>query len=208
MPIKIAIVDDHPLLIKGLLAMLQHSEDIEIVATYNNGRELLNGLKHIHPDVLLLDIQMPGTPGDEITSIVKRTYPDIMILALTNMEHEYYIKAMLNNGVHGYVLKSSDEHILLEAIRALSRGAEYFDPNIRKHVTITRKNSTRRPSLTTREKEILQLIASDLSSSEIAQKLFLSKRTVDNHRLNLLLKLGVKSSATMVKKAIDLGLLQ
>lgn len=208
MPIRIAIVDDHPLLIKGLQTMLQHCEDIEITGTYNNGRELLHGLKSLQPDVLLLDIQMQGQMGDELAPILHKSYPNMMLLALTNMEHEYYIKTMISHGVRGYVLKSSDEFILLEAIRTVSRGIPYFDPGIRKQVAKAQRRVTKNPTLTKREKEILELIAADFSSQAIAERLFLSKRTVDNHRINLLLKLDVKGSASLVKKAIDLGLIQ
>jgi len=206
--IRIAIVDDHPLLIKGLSAMLQHSTDIEIAGTYHNGYELFAGLRERQPDVLLLDIQMQGEMGDELAPRLRREYPGIMILVLTNMEHEYYIKTMLGYGIKGYVLKSSDEIILLEAIRTVSKGQEYFDPLIRKQVAKAQYGIAQTPTLTRREKEILSLIASDLNSSDIAARLFLSKRTVDNHRANLLLKLDVKNSANLVKKALSLGLIK
>lgn len=206
--IRIAIVDDHPLLIKGLCTMLQLCADIEITGTYLSGRELLNGLKEVQPDVLLLDIQMRGQAGDELAPILRKGYPNMMVLALTNMEHEYYIKTMLGYGIQGYVLKSSDERTLLEAIRSLNRGQPYFDPLIRKQVARIQVSVSQAPTLTRREKEILELIASDLTSSDIATRLFVSKRTVDNHRTNLLLKLDVKSSASLVKKALDLGLIK
>jgi len=208
MSIKIAIVDDHPLLIKGLQTMLQHAANIKVTGTYHSGKELFNGLKEHQPDVLLLDIQMHDQMGDEIAPMLTRNYPDMKILVLSNMEQEYYIKTMLNNGVTGYVLKSSDESILLEAIRTVNQGIQYFDPVIRKQVAKAQQNISKSPTLTRREKEILDLIAADLSSNEIAEKLFLSKRTVDNHRLNLLLKLDVKGSASLIKKAMDLGLIK
>lgn len=206
--IRIAIVDDHPLLIKGLRSMLQHCTDIEITGTYNNGRELLLGLQSIQPDVLLLDIQMQGQMGDELALLLHKGYPNMMVLVLTNMEHDYYIKTMLEYGIKGYVLKSSDEMILLEAVRTVSKGQEYFDPVIRKQVAKTQHGISQIPTLTRREKEILTLIASDLNSSDIATKLFLSKRTVDNHRANLLLKLDVKNTANLIKKALNLGLIK
>lgn len=206
--IRIAIVDDHPLLIKGLRSMLQHCTDIEITGTYHNGRELFAGLREIQPDVLLLDIQMQGQMGDELALLLRKEYPNMMVLVLTNMEHEYYIKTMLEYGVQGYVLKSSDEMILLEAVRTVSTGQQYFDPVIRKQVAKAKYGISQTPTLTRREKEILTLIASDMNSSDIATRLFLSKRTVDNHRANLLLKLDVKNSANLVKKALNLGLIK
>lgn len=206
--IRIAIVDDHPLLIKGLCAMLQHYPDIEITGTYHNGRELFAGLQEIQPDVLLLDIQMQGQMGDELAPLLRKTYPNMMVLVLTNMEHEYYIKTMLGYGIQGYVLKSSDELVLMEAVKTVSMGQPYFDPLIRKQVAKAQYGISQTPTLTRREKEILSLIASDLNSTDIAARLFLSKRTVDNHRANLLLKLDVKNSANLVKKALNLGLIR
>lgn len=207
-PIKIAIVDDHPLLIKGLLSVLSHFPDIVVTATYQNGTELWKGLQEAQPDVLLLDIQLQGQMGDELAAGLRHSYPGIGILVLTNMENEYYIKAMLDNGVAGYVLKSSEEAILLEAIKMVRRGQFYFDPAIRKQVAKVQGNADQQSVLTRREKEILQLIAAELSSQEIADKLFISKRTVDNHRLNMFVKLDVKNAARLVKKGIDLGLIK
>ncbi len=208
MHIRISIVDDHPLLVKGLQSMLGQHEGIEIVGTYQNGRELLQGLREVQPDVLLLDIQLNGQSGDELAPLLQKDYPGMKVLALTNMEHEYYIKAMLQHGVMGYVLKSSDEIVLLEAIRTVYRDQPYFDPAIRRQAVNAQRKATLNPTLTRREKEILDLIAQDYNSNDIADKLFLSKRTVDNHRLHLLLKLDVKGSASLVKKAIDLGLIK
>ncbi len=208
MSIKIAIVDDHPLLIKGLQSMLQLNPDMEITGTYFNGKDLLQGIALVQPDVLLLDIQMPGQNGEELAALLHQQYPGIMILVLTHMEHEYYIKAMIQHGIMGYILKSSDERILLEAIRAAARGQHYFDPMIRKQATRAQQSVNQNPLLTRREKEILELIVLNHNSNEIASKLFLSKRTVDRHRENLLLKLDARNFASLVKKAIDLGLIR
>lgn len=208
MSIKIAIVDDHPLLIKGLQSMLQLNPDIEITGTYLNGKELLADIAKEQPDVLLLDIQMPGQDGEELAAILRQQYPAIMILVLTHMEHEYYIKALIKHGVMGYILKSSDEKVLLEAIRAAAKGQHYFDPMIRKQAARAQQSANQNPLLTRREKEILELIVLNHNSNEIASKLFLSKRTVDRHRENLLLKLDAKNFASLVKKAMDLGLIR
>jgi DNA-binding NarL/FixJ family response regulator len=207
MRIKITIIDDHPLLIKGLQSMLGHHPDMEIIGTYQDGDALLKGLKGEQPDVLLLDIQMHGQMGDELAKALNRLYPEIMVLVLTNLEHSYYIKTMLQHGVRGYVLKSSDEQILLEAIRTVAKGDTFFDPIIRKQVVKEKKSTELFPSLTRREKEILRLITSNYSSQDIADNLCLSKRTVENHRTHLLQKLEVKNSASLTRKAIELGLI-
>lgn len=208
--IKIAIVDDHPLMIKGLQSMLGHHRDMRIVGTYLSGAALIRGLAEEQADVLLLDIQMQDQMGDELAKDLQRLYPELMILVLTNLEHRYYIKSMLQFGVRGYVLKSSDEAILLEAIRSVAMGNRYFDPSIRKIALKEQKDnpSASFPSLTRREKEILHLLTLDYSSKDIAEKLFLSNRTVDNHRTHLLQKLDVKNSASLIKKAMELGLIK
>lgn len=207
MIIKIAILDDHPLLIKGLQSMLGHYDDMDITATYADAEELLKGFKNDQPDILLLDIQMQGMMGDELAPILHKSYPDVHVLILTNLEHRYYIKSMLQHGIKGYILKSSDENILLEAIRIICQGGTYFDPAIQLQVLKAQQNHHLFPSLTRREKQILKLIASDCSSQEIADGLYLSKRTVENHRTHLLQKLDVKNSAGLIKKAIELGLM-
>jgi DNA-binding NarL/FixJ family response regulator len=207
MSIKITIIDDHPLLIKGLQSMLGHHSDIEIIGAYQESTSLLRALQTDQPDVLLLDIQMQGQMGDELAPELHRLYPEVMILVLTNLEHRYYIRSMLQHGVKGYVLKSSDEQVLLEAIKTVARGKEYFDPVIRKQVLQEQKNNSFFPSLTRREKEILKMLTSNYSSQEIADHLCLSKRTVENHRTHLLQKLDVKNSASLIHKAMELGLI-
>jgi DNA-binding NarL/FixJ family response regulator len=207
MSIKITIIDDHPLLIKGLQSMLSHHPDIDIIGTFQESTGLLKALQHDQPDVLLLDIQMQGQMGDELAPVIHRLYPEVMILVLTNLEHRYYIRSMLQHGVKGYVLKSSDEQVLLEAIRTVARGNEYFDPIIRKQVALEQKSNSFFPSLTRREKEILKMLTLNHSSQQIADSLCLSKRTVENHRTHLLQKLDVKNSASLIHKAMELGLI-
>src|SRR5580693_1799448 len=119
--IKIAIADDHPLVINGLHRILSNCADMEITGSYSNGGELLKGIAKVQPDVLLLDIQMPGQTGDELAEIISVQYPAIKMIALTNQDNVFYIKNMLRKGVHGYILKTSKEEILLDAIRTVCR---------------------------------------------------------------------------------------
>lgn len=211
MSIKIVIADDHPLIISGLENMISKHSDIEVIATYGNGKALMEGLAAKKPDILLLDIHMPEQSGDEIAGTIAKKYPRIGIIALTNQDNIYYIKSMLQQGVSGYILKTLGEEILIEAIKTVYSGEQYFDPII-KGIIQQDKISTGRQTahgtlLTNREREILKLIHSNFTSQEIADKLFLSKRTVDSHRLNLLFKLDVKNTGALVKKAMDMGLL-
>ncbi len=124
MTIKIAIADDHPLVISGLRHLLSNCADMEVTGSYANGTELLDGIALRRPDVLLLDIQMPGKTGDEIAEIISMQYPGIKMLALTNLDNVYYIRNMLRVGVHGYILKTTREEILLDAIRTVFNGEQ------------------------------------------------------------------------------------
>lgn len=210
--IKIAIADDHPLVIDGLHHILVPATGIEIVGSYANGRELMHGLTTVQPDVLLLDIQMPGQTGEELIEQIILLYPSIKVLALTNQDNVYYIKTMLRKGALGYILKTTRKEILLDAIRTVFSGEQYLEPLLKDKLirdTLQAKSQVSAdPILSRKEKEVLQYIAADLTSQEIADKLFISKRTVDNHRLSLMMKLGVKNAPALVKVAIQLGLIE
>jgi DNA-binding NarL/FixJ family response regulator len=214
MKIRIAIIDDHPMLIRGLKGMLDGAADLEVIGTYLRGEDLLKAFQteNNRPDVLLMDLSMPEMDGEEVATALQRQYPGIAIVVFTNMEQRYYLHTMIRLGVLGYILKSSEENILLEAINNAHKRRHYFDPAIREDgIKVLKMNAstiTQQLVLTKREKEILQLIAENYQSNDIAQKLFISKRTVDFHRTNLLLKLDVKSSASLIKKAIDIGLIK
>lgn len=210
--IRIAIADDHPLVLNGLQHVLSNCTDMIITGCYNNGAELLNGISNSQPDVLLLDIQMPGQTGDELAAQISAQYPKIRMIALTNQDNVYYITTMIHNGVLGYILKTTREEILLEAIRTVYNFKQYLEPSLKeKMLTDTlydKRGTPLTPVLSRREKEVLECIASDLTSQQIADKLFVSKRTIDSHRLNLMMKLDVKNSAALVKKGIQLGLIK
>jgi DNA-binding NarL/FixJ family response regulator len=209
--IKIAIADDHPLVINGLKLILANSKNMELTGSYNNGRELLNGLKQSVPDVLILDIHMPVQSGDEVADILIDQYPEMKILALTNEDNVYHIKNMLRKGVHGYILKTTREDILLEAILKIYKGEQYLETVLKEkilHDTLqAKKQVSAGPVLSDREKEVLKYIAQDMTSKQIADKISVSKRTVDYYRLSMLTKLGVKNVGALVKKGIQLGLI-
>lgn len=210
--IKVAIADDHPLVINGLKLILANSKHMQLTGCYKNGRELLTGLKSTVPDVLILDIHIPGQTGDELAEIITDNYPQIKMLALTNEDSVYYIKTMLRKGVHGYILKTTSEDILLDAIRRVYNGEQYLETTLREKVlqdTLqAKKQLSAQPVLSDREKQVLQYIAQDMTSQQIADKISVSKRTVDYYRLSMLTKLGVKTPAALVKKGIQLGLIE
>ncbi len=213
MKIRIAIADDHPLILRGLQNLLNNHADIEVSGIYENGSDLLASLAENTPDILLLDIQMPDKNGLELAGIISHQYPDIGIIALTNLDNQFYIKSMLNQGALGYILKNSNEETLIEAIKTVYNREPYLEPALRERAWRTMVKAQHAPpegghSLTRREKEILQLIAKEYTSQEIADKLFLSLRTIETHRMNLMLKLGTKNMIGLVKAAIQMGLVE
>jgi len=207
--VRVALLDDHPVLVRGLKNMLETITWLTVTGAYLNAAQCLEDFKQGNrPQILLMDVLMPDTNGEELAVIIKRDYPDVALIAFTNLEQRYYINSLLAKGVSGYVIKSSTEEILIEAIRTVSDGGIYFDPLIapqaREAISMKKSDAAARLVLTPREKEILKLLAANCSSSEIAEKLFISKRTVDFHRANLLLKFDVKNSVALVNKAIEL----
>jgi DNA-binding NarL/FixJ family response regulator len=210
--IRIGIVDDHPVVMQGLQLILDEQTNIEIVGQYERGADLLDGLKKSKIDVVILDIKLPDIPGDELISKILEKHRDTNILVLTYLDNLYYVRTMIRQGALGYVLKTSGKDTLLEAITLVANGEQYIESQIKEtllqHALISKKESRANTVLTKREKEILQLIASNLSSQQIANKLFVSLKTIEFHRSNLLLKLKAKNAAALVKKAMQMNLIE
>lgn len=209
--IKIAIVDDHEVVINGLKAMLATYDDLNVVYTTTQGSELLNYLADNQPDIILMDIQMPEISGIDLCKITLKHHPGTKIIAFSSFDDTHYIRQILRNGASGYVLKNTDQKTLVSAIRTVMDGEEYIDETIKKillHESITgQRRSMFEIPLTKREKEILKLIAEEHTNQQIADQLFISLRTVETHRLNITQKLGVKNAAGLVKEAIKRGLI-
>jgi DNA-binding NarL/FixJ family response regulator len=204
--IKVAITDDQEIILNGLQKILALSPGISLTDTYKNGDELLDGLAKNLPDVLLLDIQMPGQSGIELAGIISKKYPSVKIIALTNVDVIPQVKKMLGQGCMGYLLKDADSKIIHEAIETVHNSSQYLHEPIRNQLLKSLSESKSKNIITRREKEILQLIVEGFSNKEIADKLFLSIRTVENHRNHLLQKFDVKNTAGLVKIAIEEGL--
>ena len=211
MQIKVGITDDHLLVINGLRAMLQKFDHINVIFSENNGEALLKRLQTEQPDVLFLDIQMPGSNGIDLCKAVLKEYPEIKIIALTNFDESHYIKQMMRNGAQGYLLKNTDQNTLIEAIEAVYKGQQYIDKHMQNtllnEMISGKKRSLSEVFLTKRELEILELIAKEHTNQEIADKLFISLRTVQTHRLNITQKLDAKNTAALVKEAYKRGLI-
>ncbi|PZF72068.1 DNA-binding response regulator [Taibaiella soli] len=198
------------MIIQGLQNMLSRYDRMEIAGTYNDGTELMNGLEKMTPDILLLDIQMPGKTGSELAPLILEKFPSIKIIVLTNFDSGLYAHNMLQSGVKGYLLKTADESMVVKAIEQVYEGGSFVEPSIAEKLEMLQQKTNRvfttKSMLTQREKQILQLIVDGHTDGEIASKLYLSAYTVKHYRISLLFKLDVKNAAALVKKAIQLGL--
>lgn len=208
--IRVSLVDDHPAILNGLRMILAPYPTIRVVGAYTNGQQLLEGLTASLPDVVMMDIQLPGEDGISLCKKVMTQWPSLKVVVFTNCNDRHYVKSMFQHGAAGYLLKTADGHIILQAIESVLKGEQYIHEELKdvmlQQLITNKKPDPYAPSLTKREKEIIALIVQGLSNQEIAAQLFLSVRTVENHRFNLIQKLDVKNTAALVKKAIELGL--
>lgn len=211
MTTKIAITDDHVMVLKGIVSMLDTVPELTIVGTYKNANETLNSIAINTPDVLLLDINLPDINGIDLSKLLLKKYPDLKIIALTNFEDISFVKRMLKNGVHGYLLKNTDKLELLEALKTVLSGEVYLQKDIHKRLLSQLPKKTRdnglRPKLTRREQEVLIAISEELTTQQISEKLYISPKTVETHRMNIMSKLGAKNSVGIIKIAIEKQLL-
>ena len=210
--IRVLIADDHPLFRDGLRAMLAAAAETELVGEATTGDEAIAQAADLQPDVLLMDLQMPGTNGIEATRRIRQTSPHIAILVVTMFSDDDSVFAALRAGAQGYVLKGADRAELLRAIIAISRGEAIFSPAIAKRLmrhfaTLSAEPMpTVFPELTDRERAILELIAQGRSNTEIANRLVLSPKTVRNHISNILSKLQVADRTQAIIRAREAGL--
>ena len=210
--IRVLIADDHRILREGIKSMLQNEQDVLCVGEAGNGEEVVTLAASKEVDVILMDISMPVMDGMEATSLITTRFPDIKIIALTMLEQGSFVRQMLKCGASGYLLKNAGKQQVLEAIHAVHAGQRYLDPVAAEllYDTIAQQKHHSRnyiPELTRREKEVLEHIASGLSDSAIAAKLFISNSTVESHRKNLRTKTGARNSAELVRIAMERGLL-
>ncbi len=211
MSIRIAITDDHPMIIGGIRDMLSNYTHITLIGTYTSGEALLTGLKTDIPDILLLDIQLPGLNGDELVPILKKNYPDLSIIILTNFNSIVYTQNMVRLGVKGYLLKTADEATIINAIDTVYNGDTFIEPSLQEKlgaVLQPRNSLITKMRLTLREKEILRMIIKGHTNQEIVSTLFLSINTVKTYRKRIFLKLDVKNMAELTNKALGMGLVE
>jgi len=209
---KVLLVDDHTVVRQGLKALFADEPDVEIVGEAENGREAMQRIAKLHPDVVLMDISMPGLNGIEATRQIQQNHPTVKVVVLSMHANEEYVFQVLQAGASGYVLKQSDSMEVLTAIRAALSGGSFLSPPISRTVI---NNYVRRAEargrgkdlnvLTRREREVLQLLAEGLTNREVAEHLSISVKTVETHRSKIMNKLGLKSKTELVKYALRKG---
>jgi DNA-binding NarL/FixJ family response regulator len=215
--IRVVIADDHKIIRVGLRGLLEREKDIQVVGEAESAEDIEKLLTTLQADVILMDIDLGETDGIVMTKKVKESHPSLQVLGLTMHEEPDYIIKMLEAGASGYLLKNAGREELLTAIHTVAKGDSYFSQKVSATLlqAVTRQKQApgepRKTSIQTplseREIEVLRLIAQEYSNGEIAEKLFISIRTVDTHRRNLLEKLQVKNTVGLVKYAISKGLI-
>ena len=211
--IRILLADDHPLVRSGLIKLLEPFKEFIIIGEASDGEEAVAMTKKLGPDVVVIDLSMPKLSGVEATKIIRKNFPSAKVLVLTMYDNEEYVYQILKSGAGGYMLKNSGRDELAAAIRAVARGDRFFSPRVSEIVmeSYLRKSEGRNNlpmtdddlPLTKREREILYYIADGFNNSQIAEKLFISARTVETHRTNIMQKLDIHDAANLVRFALS-----
>ena len=200
--LKIAFVDDHPLIMEGLKTLLQRDAMLQIAGLFENGQSFLEHIQTNEIDIVLLDVSLPDSNGMDLCRQIKLQAPQTIVLMLSNIAERGIILTAIQNGANGYLLKNTSLQQLREAIFKALDGTIVFSKEVNEIISSPAKNELPQlPRLTKREKEILQMIAAGKTSNQIADELFLSPLTVDTHRKNLMQKFGVKNTAGLISMA-------
>ena len=212
--IKIVIADDHTIFRQGLRMLLAQEDDMEVVGEAADGIEALELAKKYNPDVILLDIAMPNMDGVKVAGTIKKRFPQIKIIVLTSYSDDQFLFEFLKLGVSGFVLKDSASQELIYSIRKSNEGMVFFDPSVSKkvmekftQVSGGKSDFVNYGKLSDREKEVLRLVAEGCATKEVAEKLYISPKTVENHRANIMKKLNIRDRTGLTKYALRLGLI-
>jgi len=203
--IRVLVADDHPIVRSGIVALLESADDVEVVGTASTGLEAVELALQLGPDIVLMDLRMPGIEGDEATARILAARSDIRVVVLTTYETDASILTAIEAGASGYLLKAAPQEEILAGIRSVARGEVALAPSIATMLV----NRVKRPTvnLSAREKQVLALVSQGLSNPAIAKQLFLSEATVKTHLLHAFEKLEVSDRTRAVTKAMELGLL-
>ncbi|MDQ3191699.1 MAG: response regulator transcription factor [Bacteroidota bacterium] len=211
---KLILIDDHQIIIDGLKSILKNEKDLQVIDYANSGEEILKKSSVQEADLAIVDIDMPEMDGYELTEKLKNINKEIRVLILTMHREEELMKKMIKIGADGYLIKNSDKEILLATIRQVASGKKVYDSELLLSLLEDEKKSLQKQvdhlqdqTITSREKEILALIAHGFSNREIGEKLFISARTVDTHRTNLMNKLNIHNLAGLIRYAYKVGVI-
>ncbi len=213
--IKILLADDHQIMIDGISALLEPIGDIEIVARVKNGKDAVQHCAILKPHVVLMDLDMPIMSGKVAAAKIKEEHPEIAVIILSLHNEKSVIQHLIQNGIDGYLIKSSSSEEVVQAIRAVHEGRKYFSTDTTLALTSLQSQSSPKPNssdlqllnlLSARETEVLKAIGEGFTNKEIAQQLFLSTRTIDAHRANIMKKLEINKVTGLVRLAIKSGL--
>lgn len=209
--IKILIADDHALVRSGIITLLKTEKEFNILGEACDGEAVIDEVRKLKPDVVLMDISMPKQSGLEAAAIIRKKFSSTRVLILTMHDNEEYAYQIWNSGAGGYILKNSDKTELIAAIKGVAGGQRFFSRTLSDKLA---DYNRRRPKpagdpalLTKREREIVKLIADGMTNQEIAERLFISPRTVDTHRSNIMQKLDIKNTAALVRFALESGII-
>lgn len=211
MSIRIILADDHAILRDGLSKSFDNEEDIEVIAQASDGHTVLNQIRELSPDVVVMDIGMPDLNGIEATRQITRDYPEVKVIGLSMHSGDKYIREMFRAGAGGYLLKNCPFEELVEAVRTVAEGKTYVSPSIgdvivQDYINKPHEQKSVFSVLSQREREVLQLLAEGKTTKQAAMSLHISPKTVEAHRLNLMNKLGIDNIAQLTKYAIQEGL--
>jgi two-component system response regulator NreC len=212
--LRVLIVDDHALVRAGIRSLIEGQSGFEVVGEAAQGDEVLGKVIQLQPDVVLMDIAMPGMNGIEATKLLKREFPHIHVIILTMHDDEEFFFTLIREGASGYILKDSEPEQLVSAIRNAAKGQIYLSPAVAKALmesyvmATTGLNGENHVALTSREKDVMRLLAAGQTNREIAESLVLSRRTVEKHRQALTRKLGLSNRDDLTRYAIRRGLIE
>jgi DNA-binding NarL/FixJ family response regulator len=212
--INVIIVDDHQMFIDGVKSILKSEKNIRITGEALNGLQLFELFKTELPDIVLMDINMPGMDGIEATKIIAAKYAKVKVIVLSMHSSKEFVAGLIEAGASGYILKNTGRKELVQAIQAVSEGKTFYSNAVTEVIMDSFKNPARQISnpelaqLTDREKEVLKLIAREYSTKQIAEELFISSNTVETHRKNIMSKINAKNMAGLVKYALQTGLIE
>jgi DNA-binding NarL/FixJ family response regulator len=203
--IRVLVADDHPIVRSGIVALLQTAGDVEVVGEAATGLEVVELARHLEPDVVLMDLRMPGIDGDEATARILGERPAIRVLILTTYESDDSILTAIEAGASGYLLKAAPQDEILAGVRAVARGEVALAPRIA--ALLVQRVKTPAIALSPRETQVLRLVAAGKSNPAIAAELFVGEATVKTHLLHVFEKLNVSDRTRAVTRAMELGLL-